>query len=192
MKRTFLTLFVILLCTSCTVEKRLHNRGWNVQWNKSYGIQKEGNEKEERRAQNVTHSAEFDEPVYEEEPKETSIESIKSDVFVEHDQSVEEDDFPFMVSTPSDTTKERKTPIPDELQEKKEQRVERNRSLKPHHVFFILALISAVIASYAFISLSSAVYAGEIVILFLGGFFFGLLALLFLIFALIFIAMKPR
>lgn len=37
MKLTAILLFLIF-ATSCTIEKRVHNRGWNVQWRKHHSV----------------------------------------------------------------------------------------------------------------------------------------------------------
>jgi hypothetical protein len=36
MKSNFIFLLLVVLITSCTIQKRVHNRGWHVQWNKIY------------------------------------------------------------------------------------------------------------------------------------------------------------
>lgn len=41
MKLTALLLFLLFLIPSCTIEKRLHNKGWNVQWRKHHKVKKE-------------------------------------------------------------------------------------------------------------------------------------------------------
>jgi len=43
--KSILTLSFIVFCVaSCTIEKRLHSRGWNVQWRKPYKVNSESND----------------------------------------------------------------------------------------------------------------------------------------------------
>jgi len=187
-KTILLILFAAIFVVSCTVEKRLYNRGWNIQWKKGYTSQKDEAVQEEKSAQRSMKAAEVDVTSL---PNEESMEEIEvlnnnesSDVsFNEYDR-VDVTGSPI----PTDTTKKTVSPHLEEDKENSTDSSER-QGVKPHVILFILALIAAALSAFLlFITLPAATDFFILIIVFLGVFGLALVAMILFFVGLILIA----
>jgi VIT1/CCC1 family predicted Fe2+/Mn2+ transporter len=77
-----------LLVVSCTVQKRLHNPGWNVQWNKKYHTSKSC-ENPEVSTEEFNHSIASDSFIEDEE--EMKVDALLNDEYAEIQSQIEAD-----------------------------------------------------------------------------------------------------
>lgn len=75
MKLTAIVLFLLILAPSCTVEKRLHNRGWNIQWKKHHKVSKA-----QKSENDVSQNSQIGVDQIEKEPLESGKTSIESTI----------------------------------------------------------------------------------------------------------------
>lgn len=187
-KTILLILFASLFVVSCTVEKRVHNRGWNIQWKKGYASQKGEVDQEEKSPQRLRKTAEVDVTSLPNEEATEEIGMLKNNE--SSDVSFDEYDLVDVAVSPIpiDTTKKTVSPHLEEDKENSTDSRER-QGVKPHVTLFILALIAAVLSAFLlFVSLPAATDLFVAIIMALGVLGLALIALILFFVGLLLIA----
>ena len=159
MKLTTLTIILLVIISSCTIEKRLYNRGWNVQWRKYQSSSNSENEVVEKtriefRSEQNTSSLEETEKV----GSEAEMEQVFAEDWAEENELVEIPTTCYQ--RPEDTTEKTvKTPSPyADMSTSRDRRPRTVGTSFPTTLMILgaLAIIGAVLLYFAIGTMSDA------------------------------------